>query len=482
MSLTIASIEDVEVNQLMLSKHAGNEFPTGRAAYRMKMFSRFLLVSLLATMLMPVHPAAAQDWVHTGTNLGNAKIRLAAADFKPVGSDPQTPALKAVFDATLFNDLSNAGIFDMVSKSFAPQAEPGSPQEINLAQWSAAPANAAMVAFGALSVNSGRLVVYGWLFDTRIQTSPQVLGKQYNEVASEDMARTIAHRFADEIIYRLGGGINGIAETKIYFVSSRSGTKQVWVMDYDGQNQHPVTHLGDTCLSPRVSPDNTRVAFGSLSSRGWAIRMYSLDLNRLVSFGTGTVGGLNQSPAWSSDGSKIAFSSARSGDPEIWVADATGYNAHKITSFRGPDVQPTWNPKTNAQIAWVSGRTGLPQIYIMDEEGANIQRMTDGGYAVSPSWSPNGQFLTFSWNRKYGPGAPGGQDIYVMDIASKRWLQLTHDAGSNDYPSWAPDGRHIVFERQIGGRTQIWSMLADGTQQQQLTRTGNNFMPDWSWK
>jgi TolB protein len=147
-----------------------------------------------------------------------------------------------------------------------------------------------------------------------------------------------------------------------------------------------------------------------------------------------------------------------------------------------PDVSPTWNPKTNAQLAWVSGRTGLPQIYIMDQDGANIQRMTDGGYAISPSWSPSGDMLTFSWNRKYGPGAPGGQDIYVMDIASKRWMQLTHEAGSNDFPSWAPDGRHIVFERSIGGHSEIWSMLADGTQQQQLTHVGNNFMPNWSWK
>ena len=136
---------------------------------------------------------AAQDWVHTGTNLGNQTIRLAAADFKPVGTDPQTPALKAVFDATLYSDLSNAGIFQMVSKSLAPLAMPGSPQEIALPQWSAAPANAAFVTFGSFSVNNGRLIVYGWLFDTGNSTSPQVLGKQYNEAASEDSARTVAH-------------------------------------------------------------------------------------------------------------------------------------------------------------------------------------------------------------------------------------------------------------------------------------------------
>jgi TolB protein len=69
-----------------------------------------------------------------------------------------------------------------------------------------------------------------------------------------------------------------------------------------------------------------------------------------------------------------------------------------------------------------------------------------------------------------------------MDIASKRWTQLTHDEGSNDFPSWAPDGRHIVYEREVNHRNEIFSMLADGTQQQQLTKGGNNFMPNWSWK
>ena len=449
----------------------------------MKAYSRIFPSLLFVLAVLAAIPMAAQDWIRTGSNLGNERIRLATADFKPGGNDPQTPALKTAFDFTLYSDLANAGIFDIVSKSLSPQATPGSPQEINLAQWSAAPANAAMVAFGALSAGNGRLAVTGWLFDTRNTVNPQVLGKQYNEAASADMARTIAHRFADEIILRLGGGINGIAETKIYFVSSRSGSKEIWAMDYDGQNQHQVTHLGSISLSPRISPDNTRIAFASLGREGWTIRMYSLELNRLVNFPAGTDGGSNQSPAWSSDGSKIAFSSSRSGNPEIWVADANGGDLHKLTNFAGPNVGPTWNPRSNAQLAWVCGRTGEPQIYTMDQDGASVQRLTDGGYAISPSWASNGQFLTFSWNRKYGPGAPGGQDIYVMDIVSKRWLQLTHDAGSNDFPSWAPDGRHIVFERSMGSRShQIWSMLADGTEQHQLTQTGENFMPNWSWK
>jgi TolB protein len=443
---------------------------------------RFLPLALLVTLVFAAVQASPQDWVRTGTNLGNDRIRLAAADFKPGSADPQTPALKATFDSTLYGDLGSAGIFDLVSKSMSPQASPGTPQEVNLPQWAAAPANASMLAFGTLASANGKLTVNGYLFDTHNTTNPQVLGKQYGEVASEEGARMVAHRFADEIIMRLGGGINGVAETKIYFVSSRSGSKEIWAMDYDGQNQHPVTHLGTVSVSPRVSPDNSRLAFASLGKDGWAIRMFSLELNRLVAFPAGGAGGGNFSPSWSADGSKVAFSSSRSGDPEIWVADAGGGNLRKLTSFRGPDIAPCWNPRTNAQIAWVSGRTGLPQIYTMDMDGANIQRLTDGGYAISPSWAPNGKFLTFSWNRKYGPGAPGGQDIYFMEIASLRWIQLTHDAGSNDYPSWAPDNRHIVFERTIGKHSEIWSMLADGTDQHQLTHSGNNFMPNWSWK
>jgi TolB protein len=446
-----------------------------------KMLRTFPLVVSLSISLAALQ-LTAQDWVHTGTNLGADRIRIAAADFKLQGADPQAPALKAIFDATLYSDLASAGIFDVVSKSLMPQSMPGSAQEINLPQWSSAPASAAMVAFGSLSSEKGRLAVSGWLFDTRNATTPQVLGKQYNEAANQEMARAIAHRFADDIILRLGGGINGIAETKIYFVSTRTGSKEIWAMDYDGQNQHPITHLGSTALSPRVSPDNSRLAFSALGPEGWAIRMYSLELGRMVAFPAGVAGGSNFSPAWSADGSKIAFSSARSGDSEIWVADANGGNLRRLTTFRGPDVAPTWNPRTNAQLAWVSGRTGEPQIYTMEQDGSNVQRITDGGYAVSPSWSPNGQLLVFSWNRKYGPGDPGGVDIHVIDIASKNYIQLTHEAGSNDYPCWAPDNRHIVFERTIGGHSQIWTMLADGTEQRQLTYAGNNLMPNWSLK
>lgn len=443
---------------------------------------RLLVWSLCLLPLLAHAQQREPDVILDMTSQVGTRTRLAAADFKAGTPDPATESLRRTFDTVLAADLANSGIFDMVSKSMVPRTSPGAPGEINLPQWSAAPSSAAFVAFGALGVTGSHLAVNGYLFDTNNPQFPQVLAKQYGEDASEQSAREVAHRFADEIILRLGGGLNGIAETKIYYTKTGSGGKEIWAMDYDGANQHPVTHLGLIALSPRVSPDNTRLAFSTLGSDGNQIKMYSLLLGRLVNFPTGT--GTNISPAWSSDGKTIAFSSSRSGDPEIYLSDASGNTARRITQFRGPDVSPTFNPRTGSQIAWISGRTGLPQLYIMDTDGSAVTRLTDSGYVSAPSWSPNGQFVAFGWNRKYGPGAPGGQDIYIMEIASKRFIQLTHGIGPCDFPSWSPDGRHIVFANSPSGHdgsTRIMSMLVNGSERRALTDAGTS-MPNWSWK
>jgi len=442
----------------------------------------FAGLTSLAVLCLSLTAARAQDPFQIHQQTGADRIRIAVANFKPQSSDPNTGAYKHTFDTTLFNDLNSAGIFDIVSKDMLPQSTPGFPAEINLSQWSAAPASAAMIAFGNLAVQGSNLVVNGFLDDAHNTQYPQVFTKQYNQEASDDNARQIAHQFADEIIFRLGGGISGIAETKIYYVKILGADKEIYEMDYDGANQHALTHLGETSLSPRISPDNSRLAFSVLGTRGWSVKMFSLLLNRIVEFPSNTGGDI--SPAWSPSGQQLAFASSRTGQYQIWISGADGKLSHKITSFSGGNSSPTWNPKTGAQIAWISGRTGLPQLYTMDADGSGVQRLTDGGYASSPSWSPNGQFIAFAWDRKYGPGAPGGQDIYVMEIATKKWIQLTHDGGRCDFPSWSPDGRHIVYANSSDGRanhTRIMSMLADGTQKTALTGPGAD-MPNWSWK
>ncbi len=95
---------------------------------------------------------------------------------------------------------------------------------------------------------------------------PPVIGKVYRGDVSDAQVRIFAHQFADEIIGKLSGGLPGIASTQIAFVSNRSGNKEIWAMDYDGENQHQVTQLHTISLTPRWSPDASRIAFTCYAS------------------------------------------------------------------------------------------------------------------------------------------------------------------------------------------------------------------------
>jgi TolB protein len=251
-------------------------------------------------------------------------------------------------------------------------------------------------------------------------------------------------------------------------------------MDYDGENQHQLTSLHSISLMPRWSPDAERIAFTCYPTAivsSAQICMYSMLLHKQISWPH--YAGTNSAPAWSPDGSKIMFMSSMYGNPELFTADADGGHAKRITHSVGANTSPSWNPKTGQQVAFVSDRSGTPELYTMDAEGGEAQRVTlpDMGYVIDPAWSPNGQLLAFSWRRPNG-----NYDLYVMDIATHALVELTRDAGRNERPSWAPDGRHLVFESTRTGTRQIWSMLADGTNLHQLTTAGQNESANWSSK
>jgi TolB protein len=355
------------------------------------------------------------------------------------------------------------------------------PAQLKAAEWSVPPAGAHFLAFGNLSASGNDLVIEAWLFDVRTEKGTEVLGKRYRGEVTDAQLRRFAHQFADEIVMRLSGGVPGIASTQIAFISLRSGKKELWAMDYDGANQRQLLHLNSISLTPRWSPDSSRIAFTCYGEAGGLtsaqICMYSMETSRRVTFMR--YRGTNSSPAWSPDGSKVMFMSSMHGDPELFVIDATGGNLRRITYSAGVDTSPAWNPKTGQQVAFVSDRGGLPQLYLMNADGSNVEKleMPDKGYVIDPAWSPNGQLLAFSWRR------PNGNfDIYVMDVATRQLVELTRDAARNERPSWASDGRHIVFESTRTGTRHIWTMLADGSNQRQLTTEGHNESPSWSSK
>jgi len=437
----------------------------------------WLSLALLALALST--PVAAQDWFKTGTGLGVTKARLAAPDIAVRA--PAAQSLEKTFHDVLWSDLEYSGVVDMVSQSFYPTQLPSQPSEMKAADWAAAPADAYMVAYGNMAQEGSNLAVSGFLSDVHNPTAPLALQKIYRAGATDNDARRLAHQFADDIIGVLSGGIPGIAQTQIAYVGAKSGNKEIWVMDYDGANQHQVSQLKSISLTPRWSPDATKIAFtcyvpfrGITSAQ---ICIHSTDTNHLMSFPR--YGGTNASPAWSPDGSQLAFMSSQGGDPEIYISDSTGGHLHRVTFAAGVSTSPAWNPKTGKQIVFVSDRGGSPVLYLSNSDGSNAQKidLPDMGYVIDPSWSPNGQLVAFSWRRP-----TGNYDVYVMDIVSHQLVELTRDTGRNERPSWAPDGRHIVFESTRTGTRQIWSMLADGSQPRQLTYQGQNESPNWSPK
>jgi TolB protein len=230
----------------------------------------------------------------------------------------------------LNNDLELSGVIELVSPSFYPLQAPTRLEELKPEAWTAAPTNAHMVAFGNLQFSGDQLLIEAWLSDVRNPQAAPVLAKRYRGDLTEDSARALAHQFADEIIERLSGGLPGIARSQIALVSDRSGSKEIWVMDYDGYNQRQVTRCGFLCLTPRWSPDNSKIAYTGYE-RGEVprnmIQVYSLVLNRRIAFPA--FPGTPTTPAWSPDGNEIAFSSSQSGDPEIYIAGSDGFRPRR---------------------------------------------------------------------------------------------------------------------------------------------------------
>jgi TolB protein len=437
----------------------------------------------LAALSFLIKPAGAQQkeaWFRTGTGLGLEKLRVAVADFGPRVDAAKTHS--GQFTQIVRDDLQFSGIIDLVSPSFYPTQALTQPSELQYPAWSDPNVKANYVAFGNITESESEVSIQAWLYDVNNPSTQSVIGKIYRGAPTDEQVRKFAHQFADEIISKLSGGLPSIASTQIAFISSRTGSKEVWVMDYDGANQHPLTSLRTISLMPRWSPDASRIAFTCYQPYNRVVNaqicMYSMDAGKVVSFPR--FPGTNSAPAWSPDGSQIIFSSSMAGNPELFVTDASGGKPKRLTFSNGGSTSPAWNPKTGQSVVFVSDRGGIPKLYMMNADGTNVTLLDvpDKGYLIDPAWSPNGQILAFSWRRPNG-----NYDIYVMEPNSQQIINLTPDAGSrNERPSWAPDGRHIVFESTRNGPRQIWSMLADGSQARQLTFDGHNESPNWSTK
>jgi TolB protein len=381
---------------------------------------------------------------------------LAIADF--VARSAGLEAAVQTFNQVLWADLEFAAVSGMVGKSLYPKSIVPDPASLKFEEWSVDPVRADYVAFGNLQ-NAGGLVADTYLFD--VKTKQQLIASRHT-----GDPRQMAHEFADEIV-KLLTGRDGIATSKLAYVAGDS----IRLMDYDGFNQRGFASDGPILRFPQFSPDGRYVAYVSYKSGVANIVVRSA--------GGGLVGGTNfnsttSSPSISPSG-QLAFSSAISNDGsmEIYVSNLDGSNPRRLTrTSKAVNISPRWNPRTGREIAFISNRGGSPQVYVMDASGANQRPLVArGGHSDSPSWSPDGRYIAFTY------GGAGGYQIFVADVASGQLLQLT-SSGRNESPTWSPDSRHIAFQSNRSGRWEIWQMHIDGSGQRQITRGGGK-LPSW---
>lgn len=424
------------------------------------------------------------------------KPAIAVPDFRGAG-DAQR--VMDPFNATLFRELQTSGQLKLIPKTVYPLQVPQQPSDLHpplngrsqgawLTDWSGPPVNANYLAFGYTAVQNNQLVLYGWLDDvTQSNTSAaQLIGKVYIGTLDEAGAAKVAREFASDILKYFGA--TSLVGTKIYFVSSRTGHKEIWSMDYDGSNQKPFTAYGTITTFPVVSPDGTKLAFTTYPVRKGAggrvigegqpeIFVHSIETGRKLVY-YNQKASMNAASDFLLDSRHLLIYCTASGYSQIYQTDLDGSGLQRITHSGSLEVEGKVNPKTGNEVVFVSGRGGTPQIYRMNIDGTDVLRLTTGeGDAVNPSWSPDGQHIAFSWTRGY---EPGNFNIFVMDVATRDFVQLTHGAGRNENPSWAPDGVHLVFSSTRDRNTQIYTMLADGSGVQQLTTQGINEKPVWS--
>ena len=282
--------------------------------------------------------------------------------------------------------------------------------------------------------------------------------------------RMAVHRASDEI-ERWITGVRGIAQTRIAYVRDR----QIRVVDSDGANDRVLVPSG---LSPAWHPNGRLLAYSVMTDSGTRLAVRDLGTNS-TRWVTSTPYSIAITPAFSRDGSLIAYGFGQEQGTDIHVAPALAAGAsRRVTIGRGSEnMNPTFSPD-GRKLAFVSGRLGHPEVYITDADGTNLELLTqfnvgEQAYRTSPDWSPDGRTIV------YHAQIRGVFQLYTIGLRERLPRQLTSDA-SNEDPWWAPDSRHIVFTSTRSGVPQLWVMDVESGRVRQLTRGGGSRLGSWS--
>jgi TolB protein len=387
--------------------------------------------------------------------VGNNQIPIAVAAFADEGVAP------AQISAIIKADLERSGVFKVIDAGSAISDT----SNIDYSQWKSRGADALVVG-SVQRLADGRFDVRYKLLDTIKSSELSTLA----QAAQAKYTRLSAHKIADDIYQKLTG-TRGAFATRIAYVNENRAAKdyRLEVADADGEAVQVAVRSNEPIISPAWSPDGSKVAYVSFEKRKPVV--YVQDL---VTGGRKIVvneKGSNSAPSWSPDGSRLAVTLSKDGHSQIYAVNADGSGLRRLSNSSGIDTEPQFSADGQT-IYFTSDRSGGPQIYKMSAGGGNATRVTfNGAYNISPRVSSDGKTLAWISQRD------GGYSLYAMDLASGQEQRLAESATE---PSFSPNGKYIMYATKGGGRTSLAVVSVDGRVKQRLTtQAGNIREPNW---
>ncbi|MBS7668561.1 Tol-Pal system beta propeller repeat protein TolB [Croceicoccus gelatinilyticus] len=432
-----------------------------------------------AFVAFAAQPALAQEGGLVGSvsdesewqDLGIAIPAFPAQQDVPTAAAPKTTgALGVALAQIITDDLQNNGLFRPVGPSALPRIAFGEATNPQFGRWT--PLGTEMLVHGFVrAAADGQLTVGCYLYDVQLQSE---LVREGYVVAPSDWRRA-AHKCADLIYSRLSGE-DPFFDSKIAYIAETgpkdNRRKRLAIMDSDGANHRFITSGSSTALTPRYSPDYSKIAYLSYNDGNPRIYVYDIASGRqtLVTESSNAT----FAPRWSPDGRYILYSMAIAGNTDIYrVSSAGGGRPVKLTSSPGIDVGGSYSPD-GSKIVFESDRSGSQQIYVMDADGSNQRRISFfGGRAATPEWSPRGDQIAFthiSGNFRIAVMSPGGGSL----------RHLTN-AWQDEAPTWSPNGRIVQFFRteRNSGNTSLWQVDLTGRHLRKLDTPEDASDPSW---